>query len=50
MIFMNEIELTQELVSINSENPPGNEKEIAKYIKDFLEDLKIQTELIIIFL
>ena len=43
---MNEIELTQELIKINSENPPGNEKEIAKYIKDFLEDLKIQAELI----
>ena len=43
---MNEIELTQELVRINSENPPGNEKKIAKYIKDFLEDLKIQTKLI----
>jgi len=43
---MNEIVLTQELVRINSENPPGNEREIAKYIKDFLEDLKISTELI----
>jgi acetylornithine deacetylase/succinyl-diaminopimelate desuccinylase family protein len=43
---MNEIELTQELVRINSENPPGNEKSIAKYIKDFLDDLKITTEVI----
>src|SRR4030067_978177 len=43
---MNEIELTQELVRINSENPPGNEEAIAKFIKDFLEDLKIQTEMI----
>jgi acetylornithine deacetylase/succinyl-diaminopimelate desuccinylase family protein len=43
---MNEIELTQELVRINSENPPGNEEMIAKYIKDFLDDLKIFTELI----
>jgi len=43
---MNEIELTQQLIRINSENPPGNEKEIAKFIKDFLEDLKISTELI----
>jgi acetylornithine deacetylase/succinyl-diaminopimelate desuccinylase family protein len=31
---------------INSENPPGNERDIAKYIKDFLEGLKIPTELI----
>jgi succinyl-diaminopimelate desuccinylase len=44
--IMNEIELTQELVRINSENPPGNEAEIAMYIKDFLDDLKISTELI----
>ena len=39
MICMNEVELTQELVRINSENPPGNERAIAKYIKDFLDDL-----------
>ena len=43
---MNEIELTQQLVGINSENPPGNEKKIAKYIRDFLNDLKIKSELI----
>jgi acetylornithine deacetylase/succinyl-diaminopimelate desuccinylase family protein len=43
---MNETELAQELVRINSENPPGNERAIAKYIKDFLEDLKIPAETI----
>lgn len=43
---MNETELAQELVKINSENPPGNEESIAKYIKDFLDDLKIPAELI----
>jgi acetylornithine deacetylase/succinyl-diaminopimelate desuccinylase family protein len=43
---MDKIELLQRLVRINSENPPGNEKEIAFFIKDFLEDLKIKTELI----
>jgi len=43
---MNEVELTQELVRINSENPPGNEKQIAKFIYDYLNDLKIPTELI----
>jgi succinyl-diaminopimelate desuccinylase len=43
---MNEIELTQELVKINSENPPGNEKEIAKFIYDYLVDSKIPAELI----
>jgi len=42
---MNEVELTQELVKINSENPPGNEKEIAKFVYDYLDDLKIPTEL-----
>jgi len=43
---MNEIELTQELVRINSENPPGNEKEIARFIRDYLDDLKITAKLI----
>jgi acetylornithine deacetylase/succinyl-diaminopimelate desuccinylase family protein len=43
---MNEMELTQELIRINSENPPGNEREVAKYIKDFLDDLKIPAEII----
>jgi len=43
---MDEIQLTQELVRINSENPPGNEKEIAKYIYDFLDDLKLPVELV----
>jgi len=43
---VNEVELTQELVKINSENPPGNEREISKFIKDFLEDLKISAELV----
>jgi len=43
---MNEIELTQELVRINSENPPGNESQVAKFIKDFLEDLKFSTEIV----
>jgi succinyl-diaminopimelate desuccinylase len=43
---MNEVDLTQELVRINSENPLGNESQVAKFIKDFLDDLKISTELI----
>lgn len=43
---MDIVSLTRKLVSINSENPPGNEKEIAKYIYDFLRDAKIHTELI----
>jgi succinyl-diaminopimelate desuccinylase len=43
---MNEVELTQELVRINSENPPGNEMGVAKYIRDFLEGLKIDAEII----
>lgn len=43
---MNEIELTQELIKIDSQNPPGNEKKIAFYIKDFIEDLAIPAELV----
>ncbi|MBI4010375.1 MAG: M20 family metallopeptidase [Candidatus Aenigmarchaeota archaeon] len=43
---MDEVELTQELVRINSENPPGNEKSIAKYVFDYLNDLKVDAELV----
>ncbi len=43
---MDEVQLTQELVRINSENPPGNEKEIAKYVFDYLGDLKVDAELV----
>lgn len=43
---MNVVELTQELVRINSENPPGNEEAIAKFVKKFLEDSGIKAELI----
>ncbi len=43
---MDEVSLTQELIRINSENPPGNEREIAKYVRDFLDSLKIPVELI----
>lgn len=43
---MNEIELTQELVRINSENPPGNEKQVAYFIHDYLQDLKLEPEII----
>jgi len=43
---VNEVELTQDLVKINSENPPGNEKAIAKYVFDYLFDLKFNPELV----
>lgn len=43
---MDEVELTQELVKINSENPSGNEKEVAKYIYDYLTSLKFDPELV----
>lgn len=42
---MNVVELTQQLVGIDSQNPPGNEKKIAKFIKDYLDDLKIPNEI-----
>ena len=38
------IELLQELVRIDSRNPPGNEKAVAKYICDWLTDKGIQAE------
>ena len=31
------IRLTQQLVSINSESPPGREEDVAKYLKEFME-------------
>jgi len=47
MIAMEEVvELAKSLVGINSENPPGNEKAIAFFIKDFLDDLGLETQLI----
>ena len=41
---MDAVELTQELVRINSQNPIHNEKEAAKFVKDFLEDFKLYAE------
>jgi acetylornithine deacetylase/succinyl-diaminopimelate desuccinylase family protein len=41
-----EVELVKKLISINSENPPGNEREIAFFIRDFLDDLDVETRLI----
>jgi len=43
---MDVVEITQELVKINSENPPGNEKGMAEFVKKFLEDAGIEAELI----
>ncbi len=43
---MDEDKLTLELVRINSENPPGNEKQIAKFIFDYLEGLGASPEII----
>jgi len=40
------VELAKSLVSFNSENPPGNEKPIAFFIKDFLDDLGLEAQLI----
>jgi len=42
---MDEVKLLQQLVKINSENPPGNEREIAFFIRDFLDDLGVETKL-----
>ena len=35
---MNVVKLAKKLVEINSENPPGNEKDVAYYIRDFLRE------------
>ncbi len=43
---MDAVELTQELVRINSQNPTHNEKEVANFVKDFLEDLKLAPEIL----
>jgi len=39
------IKLTQELIRINSENPPGNEAEIAKFLKGYLDKLGLRTKI-----
>ena len=36
--MMDEIELTRELIRINSENPPGREKELAFFVRDYIQD------------
>lgn len=38
--------LTKELISIDSQNPPGKEREIAGYISDFLEDTGLRSEML----
>lgn len=40
------VELTQELVRIPSENPPGQEGEVARYIQRWLEDRGLQVQVI----
>ncbi len=40
------IELLQELVRMDSQNPPGNETAVAKFVYDWLSDKGIQTELV----
>lgn len=43
---MDVVRLTQELVRINSENPPGNEEKMAGFVKGFLEKAGLKPELI----
>ena len=38
-------ELLLQLLNIDSQNPPGNEKEIAYFVKDFLEEVSFEVEL-----
>ena len=39
------IKLTQALIRIPSENPPGNEYRIARFVKSFLEDLGLKSKI-----
>ncbi len=39
------IKLTQKLIRINSENPPGNEAEISKFVKDYLKDIGLEVKI-----
>lgn len=39
------VKLTQKLIRINSENPPGDEAEIAAFVKTYLDKLGIKTKI-----
>ncbi len=39
------VKLTQKLIQINSENPPGNEAEIASFVKNYLEGFGLKCTL-----
>jgi len=39
------IGLTQKLISLNSENPPGNESQIARFVQGYLKRLGLRTRL-----
>ncbi|MFP3953339.1 MAG: M20 family metallopeptidase [Candidatus Acetothermia bacterium] len=38
------VKLTRDMVRVNTENPPGNEDELAGPVEDYLQDLGIETE------
>lgn len=39
------VNLTQRLIKINSENPPGNEFQVACFVRDYLRDLGLKTRI-----
>ena len=39
------IKLTQKLIQINSENPPGDESKIAAFVKNYLDKLGLKTKI-----
>lgn len=39
------IKLTQQLIQIDSQNPPGDESQIAGFVKDYLENLGLKTRI-----
>jgi len=39
------VSLTQRLIKINSENPPGNEFQVACFVRDYLQNLGLKTRI-----
>lgn len=39
------VRLTQKLISINSENPPGDESQIARFVQGYLKRLRVRSRL-----
>ncbi|MEK7849191.1 MAG: M20 family peptidase, partial [Candidatus Omnitrophota bacterium] len=40
------IKLTQDLLRINSENPPGNERAIARFVSGYLKNMGLRPKIV----